>query len=458
MTMKKILCACLAAIMMLSCAAFAEADLQAQLDAANTKIEELQALVDAYYPYYQAQIVATYGDDGVIWLSDVTEEYAALESQYAQMGFSLASLGMEDTVKKDLVDSAVIYAVILDKGIELGLDQLDEETAAALKADAEIAIDYYLDYYLSYYYPDTEEYTEEMLAEAEAYWASAGLDVNTYYDTLVQDKVADLLYDQVTADETINEADVQAAYEAALVADEDYYANDAYSYIGAHSAGETIAWNPEGYRTVKHVLVMFSDEQAALYADLQSQLTSLNAELEALNAPADEEAEAAEETVVRTAEEINADIAACAVEMEALYSTLLPTAQEVIDAFNAGTEFDALIEQYNADPGMMSGNTAVSGYAVCKEHAYWESAFVDGAMAIEEVGQISGPVYGTNGIHIIYYLSDIPAGAVALEEIRTALEEQALSEKVQATYDAAVETWVADANVEYFYESFGIAG
>ena len=46
MTMKKILCACLAAIMMLSCAAFAEADLQAQLDAANAKIEELQALVD----------------------------------------------------------------------------------------------------------------------------------------------------------------------------------------------------------------------------------------------------------------------------------------------------------------------------------------------------------------------------------------------------------------------------
>jgi putative ABC transport system permease protein len=50
----------------------------------------------------------------------------------------------------------------------------------------------------------------------------------------------------------------------------------------------------------------------------------------------------------RAIEEINADIAACAMEVEALYSQLLPTAQEVVEKFNAGTSFEDLIAEYNA--------------------------------------------------------------------------------------------------------------
>ena len=70
--MKKLICICMALVLALgSFCALAEEDLQAQLDAANAKIAELQAQVDTYYPYYAAQIVATYGADGVVWLEDV---------------------------------------------------------------------------------------------------------------------------------------------------------------------------------------------------------------------------------------------------------------------------------------------------------------------------------------------------------------------------------------------------
>ena len=60
MTIRKIMCICMALVLALGCVgALAEDDLQAQLDEANAKIEELQAQVDTYYPYYIAQIVAT---------------------------------------------------------------------------------------------------------------------------------------------------------------------------------------------------------------------------------------------------------------------------------------------------------------------------------------------------------------------------------------------------------------
>ena len=170
MNLKKLLCVCLALVLALAvtgCSSNKDvqaqleaanvgiAELQAELDAANAtiaelqaaepvaaeadnatepalgdsdaeaKIAELQALVDTYYPYYAAQIVATFGENGVVWLKDVQAAYDSVSAQYASYGLDLASYGMEETVKKDLVDSAVEDAVVKAKAAELGLDQFD---------------------------------------------------------------------------------------------------------------------------------------------------------------------------------------------------------------------------------------------------------------------------------------------------------------------------------------------
>lgn len=457
--MKKLICICVALVLALgSFCALAEEDLQAQLDAANEKIAELQAQVDAYYPFYAAQIVATYGADGVIWLEDVQEQFDAVEAQYANYGISLASYGMVDSVKKDIIDSAVRTAVLQDKAAELGLNAFDEDELAEFAQSAQEMMDDYVEYYLSYFYADAEEVTDEMRAEAEAYWADNGMNYDACLETLKSDAADAALYDYVTGDVAITEEDVEATYAARVEADRQNYANDR-TYNADRSAGVGVAWNPEGYRAVKHVLIKFDDEQAQLYSDLQSQLDSLNDEKDAIENPeaADEaDGEDGEAAEPRTVEEVNADIAACATEMEALYSQLLPTAEEVIAAFDSGADFDELIEKYNGDPGMQNEPTATIGYAVAENSTYWEQAFVDGAMSIEDKGGISGPVYGSNGIHIIYYMDDVPAGEVALEEIREDVEQEALETKIQTTYDDQVAAWEAEAGVQCFYENFGI--
>lgn len=465
--MKKVLCGCVALTLALgSFGAVAEQDLQAQLDAANAKIAELQAQVDAYYPFYAAQVVATYGDDGVIWLEDVEAEYAAVEAQYAGYGISLANYGLVDTTKKDIVDAAVRNAVLLEKATELGLDQFDEEKTAELAASAQATFDEYVNYYISYFYADAEEVTDEMRQEAEKYWAEGGMSLEQIQESLTQSAVMDAVYDYAVKDVAIEEADVQASYEALIEANKANYADDR-SYNADRSGGATIAWNPEGYRAVKHVLVMFNDEQAQKYSELQSQLSSLNAELEAIENPveataapeATAEAEATPEPTPepRSAEEVQAEIDACTVELDSLYGELMPRAEEVIAAFDEGTSFDELIKEYNEDPGMQNEPTASIGYAVSANSTYWEQPFTDGAMSIAEKGGISDPVRGSNGIHIIYYMDDVPAGEVALEEIREAVETQALDEKLNATYENQVSAWVEEAAPEYHYESFGIA-
>lgn len=458
MTMKKILCICMALVLALGCmAAFAEEDLQAQLDAANAKIAELQAQVDAYYPYYFAQIVATYGEDGVIWLEDMQAQYEMMASQYAGMGLDLEGMGLASSAKMTIVDGAVEEAVLLAKGAELGFDQFDEATLAEYQANAQSTMDYYINYFIDRAYEEPAEVTDEMRAEAEAYWASNGMTVESTVESYKVTSILQKVEEYATKDIAVTEDDIQAAYEALIESNKSSYADDA-TYNSDRNAGVAIAWNPEGYRAVKHVLVKFNDEQAALYSELQSQLKSLNAELEAAQAPAEEAEEAAdaEAAAPRTAEEINADIKACATEVEALYSQLLPRAEEVIAKFNEGAAFEDLIAEYNEDPGMTNEPTASMGYAVREGSTAWDPAFTAGAMSIAELGGISAPVYGSYGIHIIHYTADVPAGEVALDEIRSEVEADAFDLKYNETFAAAIESWKEEMNVQVYYANFGI--
>ena len=124
------------------------------------------------------------------------------------------------------------------------------------------------------------------------------------------------------------------------------------------------------------------------------------------------------------------------------------------DEFNEGTDFDTLIEKYNADPGMSNEPIASQGYAVSASSTTWDPAFTEGSMSIAEVGQISAPVYGINGIHIIYYLGDITPGPVPFEEIADEAASLALEDKINEAYDTQVAAWVEEAHPVYYYDRF----
>lgn len=478
MNMKKLLSLVLAMLLALSALAFAEEaqdDLQAQLDAANARVAELEALVELYKPYYEKQVVAEFGEDGVIWRDDAMKEYEAATSAYAQYGLSIDDYA--EGIKEDILKSLVRSAVIDAKADELGLSDLDDETIARLQTEAAETFENYVDSYRSYFAAEDatdEEAREQTLAALESY----GMTQDALAQQTIDGYVDEQLYNYVTADVAVTDEDIQAKYDAMVAEAQESYADD-YSYNNARNSGNVIAWNPEGYRAVKHVLIKFDDEQAKQYSELHSTLDSLNAELEALDAPAAteapveiedanveveeapvEETEATPEVTPeptpepRSREEIQSDIGNIATEIEALYSQLLPQAQQVIDEFNGGADFNSLIEKYNADPGMQNEPTATNGYAVSANSTTWDPAFTEGAMSIAAVGQISGPVYGQNGIHVIYYLSDITPGPVALEDIADAVKDAALQDKTAETYDNQVNAWIEAAKPVYHVDRF----
>ena len=473
MNMKKLLSLVLALILCCGAMALAEeGDLQAKLDEANAQIEALQAEVELYKPYYEQQIVAEYGDGKIIWREDAMAEYDTAASYYSQYGLNIETYA--DQIKVDILENMVKDAVLKDKAAELGLDQLSDEEVANLQAETAQNYETYIENYKTYFAEEgatDEEAREQTIAAMEGY----GMTQDSLYQQMLESYVNEQLHANVIDGIDATDEDVQAKYEEMLADAQAQYADDA-AYNNARNSGETIAWNPEGYRAVKQVLIQFDDEQSARYSELQDTLDSLTAELKALDAPAEAETEPAEDAEAepaedaeaepaedaeaepaeapRSREEIQADIGRIGAEIEALYSELLPEAQQVIVEFNQGADFDSLIEKYNDDPGMKDGIAATEGYAVSANSTVWDPTFTEGAMGIEAVGQISAPLYGSYGIYIIYYMSDITPGAVPLEEIRDAVYEEAFNTKINDTYNAQVDAWVQEANPVYHVDRF----
>ncbi len=459
--MKKLICTVLALALVLGAAALAETDdLQAQLDAANARIAELEAEVELYKPYYEGQIVAEYGDGGIIWKEDAEAQYAEVENYYSQYNMTITPDDAA-TLKQSILEGLVRQAVLDEKAEALGFTELDDETKAKLEAEAAENFETYIETYKGYFASEEsdEETARQMTIEA---MANYGLTQEALTEQLIESYADEQLYNSITEGVTVSDEEIQAEYDKMVADAESRFSGNDRAYNDARNSGETIAWNPEGYRAVKQVLIKFDDEQAAKYTELSNTLNSLKAEKDAVEnppepteAPAeDAEAEAEPTPEPRSLDAIEADIAATTAEIEALHAELLPQAQQVVDAFEAGADFDSLIEQYNEDSGMTREPVATNGYAVAADSTAWDPAFTEGAMSIAEVGQISAPVYGSYGIHIIYYLADITPGAVPFEELREETESNALQDKLTDTYQAQIDAWVEEANPVYHADRF----
>ena len=209
MNMMKLLCMVLALLMAVATVALAETDdLQAQLDAANARIQELEAEVEKYKPVYDSQIVAEFGEDGIIWLKDAQAEYEQAASAYAQYGLSIDDYAAD--IKNDILQTLVAEAVKDAKIAELGLDQISDEDRERITAEAEETYELYVDQYKSYF--AAEDATEE---DARAQTIAALEQYGMTQDVMVEQMLANFadeqLFNEVTKDVTVSDEEVAGA-------------------------------------------------------------------------------------------------------------------------------------------------------------------------------------------------------------------------------------------------------
>jgi len=421
-------------------------------------------------------VVASY-DGGEIKQADVMASFTSMYSNYSQMysmfGYSVPADAVT-TVENNVVQQAVQDVAIAKYMDEHDL-KLDDEKLAALQAEAD---EHYQTYYDTFYAGITEK-NEAVHAKQTEY----NMAVNGFTKDAIQAiEVAEAnreLVEQTVRDEIadISEDDLKAAYEAKLKADEDKYTASAGSFETDMSSEDAlVAWVPEGYRTVKHILVIpeadvlnaYKDARTA-YEETQSHIEELNNDLEDLKKD-DGEGEDAEDD-----EATKSIIAQVEGELEAAQADLDPQKEamdkaaadclanvqaktdEIYAKLEAGEDFAALIEAYGEDPGMKNEPAKTRGYYVSAASTNWDKSFTEGAMSLEKVGDVlQTPVVSNSGVHIIRYESDVTPGAVALEEIHDKLYEDTLETAKADHYTSALNGWVEALNPKYTIEAFNL--
>ena len=441
-------------------------------------------------------VVAKY-DGGEIKQADVMGNLVSQYNYMSQM-YSMYGINMSSDVLTD-IEQSVVEAAVEDVAIAKQLESrgltLAEDKLAEAQESADSAYQQAFDSFRSSAAGENDEVKDKQ-TEYDLY--SNGYTKESFLASAIASANRTLIEDTVKGEITeVTDEELQKAFDDKVAGDQETYEEDHGAFESAMSSeSDTVYWIPEGYRTVKHILVKpaddvlqavtdarkaLSDAEKAL-EDLRTELDDLDdkdaddAEAETADAETEETAEAGEaadsaETeeapvTLRTAEDIQKDIdeaeagleplkaAAEKAEADCLASVKEKT-DEIYGKIEAGEDFAALIEAYGEDPGMKNEPTATRGYYVCADSTTWDQNFTSGAMSLEKVGDVTEtPVISTSGVHIIRYESDAQAGAVDFDSVKDALRDETLETMKNDHFDTELKSWVEALNPVYTLDAF----
>lgn len=364
---------------------------------------------------------------------------------YSQYGYDTTDETLAKLIDQCALDYAIQFELIAQKAVELGLDQFTDEEMAQLKEENAQQWAELVDTYILYYGGLTDESTEEEKLAAQTN-ALAALESMGYTEELMlESALENARYDRVQADmvkdATVTDEEIQASFDEKVKQDEASFKDNVatYEYMTQYY-GQTSYYVPEGYRGITHILLDVDDELLSKYQTLTAEL---------------EEQEEVEDNAEATATDLEKTPVTQA-DVDAAYDAILASVQPTIDEINAklaaGTPFADLIKEYGNDPGMESEPYASEGYSVHMDSVVWDPAFTKAAFSVDKVGDVAAPVVGSYGVHIVYYLRDVPSGAVELTDaIKADLSAELLSSKEYELFDATMQAW-RDASVITYAE------
>ncbi|MGI6172417.1 MAG: peptidylprolyl isomerase [Christensenellales bacterium] len=463
--MKKWLSLLLCTALFCAIPCFAEGDLQSELDAANARIAELERELEdanseieyltALLEYYEenaeipedvmdegefgdelsdedgyadeepAPVLKEFGDADVIatvngeaiTFADIRDAYEYFQGAYGSF-FDMTDPGVIALMRDEALHSTLRDRYVNELAQEYGVLPYSEEKLAELAKQAQADYEEMLEYYKEYFRGEGMD-EEQVTADTEAYLAENGLTREKVAENLIASATYDDVSEYATRDIAVTDDEVRAYYQSFVDESKETYASDPYAFDNDAMGGATVYYIPAGYRAVKQILIAVDDADEILSLE----------EKKASGAITDEEK----------------------VRYDELTAQVAPKLEEIMGRVAAGEDFDTLMAQYNEDPGMMEGSSfAQTGYYVSDTTETFEQSFKDAAMALKNVGDVSEPTLGSYGYYIIQYYKDLPEGAVELTDEDFAVFKADHLENAKATaFSDMLDAWTEALEIVY---------
>lgn len=378
-----------------------------------------------------------------------------MNSYYQMLGLTGSFSTDENTVAQEVLASYTNSLVAKHKAAELGFDQMTEEENQEIQETAEKNYEELLTEIKDHYLADSASLDEaELRQKAMEYANENGMStLENYLDSAKIEKSVEKLRADTVKDVTYTQEELQAKLDEEAAANKTTFESNPDYYGYYLNNGTPVYYNAPGYRMVKQVLVKFNEEDNTALTEKNTELSQAKTALNDAQSALTEAAEDADKTALQAAvDEAQAKLdevqAAYDALKETAYANIQAKADEIYQkAIAEGADFDALVAEFNEDTGMPA-----AGYAVREGYSFFVASFVDAAMALEKVGDVSEPVKSDYGFHIIQYSADITEGTVALDTVSDTLGAELLSEKQDQAYADALAAWVSEAKVESHLE------
>ena len=377
-------------------------------------------------------LASAYNGAVTVLKSEIQDEYDQMLSQYvayyAQYGYSVDEYDTElqASVAQETVQTKLSTSIVRHYAAQNGYE-LTEEKKTELAAQVKTALDNtreYLESYLS-----ASGFTgDELNAAVEEQMAQAGYTEETLMDSAELNDVLNFLYERATADVTVTEDEVKAAFDEKVAKQKESYAS-VDAFVNDYVNESEILYTPENVRLMECIFVASVEGEAT-----EDEATADEATADEATA---DEATADEATVSEATAGEAADIASL---------TGYAKAKAIAAAIAGGADFEETMKAYTEDGS--TEEQMLRGYPVAENSTTYGEAFMAGAMALEHVGDVSDVIVTDYGYFILRYAKDLESGEADFEARKETETEETLTNKKNDAYSAFIDNILDEADIQ----------
>ena len=382
-------------------------------------------------------LASAYNGAVTVLKSEIQDEYDQMLSQYvayyAQYGYSVDEYDTElqASVAQETVQTKLSTSIVRHYAAQNGYE-LTEEKKTELAAQVKTALDNtreYLESYLS-----ASGFTgDELNAAVEEQMAQAGYTEETLMDSAELNDVLNFLYERATADVTVTEDEVKAAFDEKVAKQKESYAS-VDAFVNDYVNESEILYTPENVRLMECIFVASVEGEATEDEATADEATADEATADEATA---DEATVSEATVSEATAGEAADIASL---------TGYAKAKAIAAAIAGGADFEETMKAYTEDGS--TEEQMLRGYPVAENSTTYGEEFMAGAMALEHVGDVSDVIVTDYGYFILRYAKDLESGEADFEARKETETEETLTNKKNDAYSAFIDTILDEADIQ----------
>lgn len=346
-------------------------------------------------------VVTVNGDS--ITQAELDAMMSALDARMTQYGIDTSSENVQNAIREaamqELVEDRLLTQDMTAQGCyDMTVEEEASITDAAKKSQADLQ-QQMESYFASYM--DSQEDSSATAAElAETYLKDSGYTLE-YMENYIRNTVASTKYEQwlMEGEADTTQEEIQAAYEERVASSKAAYGNDVSAFETALANNQEVWYRPDGYRAVLQIM---------------------------LSAQGDDDAQK--------------------------LASVKETTDAIYDRLEKGESFESLIAAYGEDSAFDDASFCETGYQVNPQSVLWEDAFVQAAFGdgMKHPGDYSQPVVFGDNVHILYYLRDIPGGAMELTDaLAAALGQELYAQRTEEKMEARLATLKEEAEIVY---------